>query len=205
MLPRDEDESRVDGRRLRGQKTRTAIVLALLELIEGGNPAPPAREIAERAGIAIRSIRQHFETREELLLAVAELHAERVYTARDAIAEDVPLEERLDRFTQARARELEASSAMRQAAVLNEPYSETVVRAVRATAKARRRDLANVFEREIARIPATDRKLVLDALDASTSGRTWDGMRRDAGLSVAAAQGAMRALIAAMLESRLRK
>ncbi len=205
MLPRDEEESRVDGRRLRGQKTRSAIVVALLELIEEGNPAPPARQIADRAGIAIRSIRQHFETREELLLAVAELHGERLGTAREVIADDAPLDERVDRFSHARARELEASSTMRQAASLNEAYSETVVRAVRATAKARRRDLASVFEKEIARIPAADRKLVLDALDAASSGRAWDGMRRDAGLSLAGARDAMRALIAAVLESRLRK
>src|SRR5690349_2139340 len=112
MLPHDDDEERVDGRRLRGQKTRGAIVQALLDLIEEGNPEPPAREIAERAGIAIRSIRQHFETREELLLAVAELHAERLGAAREDIADDasLSLEDRIDRFTQSRAKELEASS-----------------------------------------------------------------------------------------------
>jgi AcrR family transcriptional regulator len=196
---------RIDGRRLRAEKTRTAIVRALLELIEEGAPEPPAREIAERAGIAIRSIRQHFETREALLVAVAELHAERLGTAREPIDESASLDARMDRFAQARGRELDASSPMRHAALLAEHSSETVSRAIRATAKARRRDLARVFEKEIARIPAADRKLVLDALDAATSGRTWDGMRRDAGLTSGSAQAAMRALIAAVLESRLRK
>ena len=204
MLPHDED-NRVDGRRLRGEKTRRAIVLALLDLIEEGNPAPPAREIADRAGIAIRSIRQHFTTREEILLAVAEEHAGRLGAARVEIADDVPLGERIERFTQARARELEASAPMRQAGALQEHYSDTVVRAVRATARARRRDVAHVFEMELTRVAPAERKLVLDALDAASAGRTWDAMRRDAGLSAAAAQSTMRALITAMLESRQRK
>jgi AcrR family transcriptional regulator len=207
MLPRspsdsDEDDDRVDGRRLRGKKTRGAIVQALLELIEEGNPEPPAREIAERAGIAIRSIRQHFETREELLLAVAELHAERLGAARESIEESGSLEDRLERFLQTRSRELEASSPMRLAASIAEPYSETVVRAVRATAKARRRDVAHVFEKELAKIGAADRKIVIDALDAATSGRTWDGMRRDAGLGLGAARDAMKMTIESILGLR---
>lgn len=204
MLPHDDDDERVDGRRLRGQKTRGAIVQALLELIEEGNPEPPAREIAERAGIAIRSIRQHFETREDLLLAVAELHAERLGANREDIADDasLSLEDRIDRFTQSRAKELEASSPMRLAASVAEPYSETVVRAQRATAKARRRDVARVFEKELAKIGAAERKIVVDALDAATAGRTWDGMRRDAGLGVSAARDAMKVAIEGILGLR---
>lgn len=193
MLPPDED-NRVDGRRLRGQKTKRAIVLALLELIEEGNPAPPARKIAERAGIAIRSIRQHFDTREDLLLAVAAEHAERMSDAREVVDGDASLEERVEAFTQARAKELEVSMTMRHAATLEEK-SDVIARAIRATAKARRRDVARVFEKEIARAPEADRKAMLDALDAATAGRTWDAMRRDAGLGSSAARDAMRVML----------
>ena len=194
MLPPDEQDDRVDGRKLRGQKTKRAIVLALLELIEEGNPAPPAREIAERAGIAIRSIRQHFETREDLLLAVAVEHAERTGASREIVDVDADLETRIDAFVDARAKELETSMTMRHAANIEE-HSDVIARAIRATAKARRRDVTRVFEKEIARVPTGDRKAVVDALEAATAGRTWDAMRRDAGLGSSAARDAMHVMV----------
>jgi AcrR family transcriptional regulator len=69
--------TRVDGRTLRAQRTRQAIVDALLDLIESGVLLPTGEQIAARANVALRSIRQHFESRESLMLAAAERHAER--------------------------------------------------------------------------------------------------------------------------------
>ena len=45
----------VDGRLGRGTRARTAVVDALLDLIEEGDLRPTAPRIAERAGVSLRS------------------------------------------------------------------------------------------------------------------------------------------------------
>jgi TetR/AcrR family transcriptional regulator of autoinduction and epiphytic fitness len=55
-----------DGRVLRGERNREAIVEALLELYQEGDPQPPARAIAERAGVSLRTVFQHFNDMDTL-------------------------------------------------------------------------------------------------------------------------------------------
>jgi AcrR family transcriptional regulator len=201
MLPR-EQPPRIDGRKLRAQKTRKSIVLAFLALIEDGIPEPTARQIADRASVAIRSIRQHFETRDELLLAVTEEYAVRLAAQRKELDKKASLEERIDAFVASRVRELETTIAIRVAAMHTEDRSEVVARSIRAIAKARRKETATLFEAEIENTPQADRRALIDAIDTATAGRTWDGMRRDAGLTVPQARAAMHALLTAALRNR---
>lgn len=67
-----------DGRELRSRRTRSAIVEGWLDLVEGGNVSPTAREIADQAGIGLRTIFQHFDDMEALQANAAALHFERV-------------------------------------------------------------------------------------------------------------------------------
>lgn len=50
-----------DGRSDRGVRTHERIVIALFELIKEGNLQPRGEEIAERAGVAVRTIFRHFD------------------------------------------------------------------------------------------------------------------------------------------------
>lgn len=197
MLPQEPE--RVDGRKLRARRTRGAIVAAALELIEEGDVAPTAQALAERAGVAVRSIGQHFSSREDLVLAAVEEHAARLAGMRVVIDSDLPWGQRLEAFVGARARELDASAAMRRAGAVHETRSEVVARAVKAAARARRAEVTRVFEVELSALAPAARRTSSDALDAATSGRAWDGMRKDAGLSLAQAKAAMAKLITSLL------
>ena len=55
-----------DGRVLRGARTRSGIVQALLDLLNDGVLAPTAAQIADRAGVSVRSVFQHFADMEAL-------------------------------------------------------------------------------------------------------------------------------------------
>ena len=57
----------IDGRRKRSERSRAAIITATLSLIDSGNFAPTARQIAEEAGIGLRSFFRHFEDMDALL------------------------------------------------------------------------------------------------------------------------------------------
>src|SRR4051794_7539538 len=67
-----------DGRTARSQRTRDSVVEALLDLLNAGNPRPTAREIAEQAGVSLRSVYVHFDDLEDLFLAATGRHLERI-------------------------------------------------------------------------------------------------------------------------------
>ena len=67
----------MDGRIARGARARAAIVDALLALIEAGELRPSAARIAERAGVSLRSVFQHFKDVESLFAAMADRQRER--------------------------------------------------------------------------------------------------------------------------------
>ncbi len=62
----------VDGRRLRSERSRLAIIEAALALQEEGVLVPTAQQISERAGVGIRSFFRHFEDMESLFEAADE-------------------------------------------------------------------------------------------------------------------------------------
>ena len=188
---------KVDGRRERTKRTRAAIVTALTDLLDEGRIEPTAAQIAERAGVAIRSIAQHFASREELLLAVARHHTERL--AHAPVERHGSFEERVEAFVIARARSLEASAAMRRAAAVVLGRSPAVAHALEEAAKERRKETASLFAAEIAASGAP--AAVERAVALVSSGRAWDVLRGEMELGTKAA----REQLAFMLRSALHR
>jgi AcrR family transcriptional regulator len=183
--------AKVDGRRERSRRTHAAIVGALTDLLDEGRIEPTAADIAQRAGVAVRSIAQHFESREQLLLAVAEHHAQRM--THEPIDPRQPFDERLEAFVTQRARELEASRAMRGAAAVVLARSPGVARALHTAAERRRSEAARIFAGEIGAASdprATERTVALVA-----SGRTWDALRAELALGTKAARDQLAAML----------
>lgn len=60
----------IDGRRQRSARSREAIIKASLELIDQGLLVPTAKQIADKAGVGLRSFFRHFEDMESLFAAV---------------------------------------------------------------------------------------------------------------------------------------
>jgi AcrR family transcriptional regulator len=188
---------KVDGRRERTRRTRAAIVAALTALLDEGRIEPTAAEIARRAGVAVRSIGQHFASREQLLLAVTVHHAERL--ALPPLDADAPLPVRIEQLVLRRARVLEASMAMRRAAAVVLARSPAVARALERAAKERRAETSRLFAAELA--AADDPQAAERTVALVTSGRAWDALRVELGLGVKAA----RDQLARMLEDALHR
>lgn len=169
----------VDGRRLRAVRTRARILEALLELLDEGRPEPTAAEIAERAGVALRSIAQHFNTREQLLAALAEKHMARLPPTEPA-ASTGTFEERLSSFVSARTKTLEASVAIRGIGRTAEGRFEAISSAFKEVGKQRRKELQRFFSAEL----GAQEAWALEAADATSSGAFWDSLRQTQGLSV---------------------
>jgi AcrR family transcriptional regulator len=189
---------KVDGRRERTKRTRAAIVGALTALLDEGRIEPTAVQIAERAGVAVRSIAQHFASREELLLAVAKHHAERL--AHTPVDVNGSFDERLDAFVSGRARSLEASAAMRRAAGVVLGHSPAVAHALEQVAKERRKETSTLFAGEIA--ATVDAVAVERQVALVSSGRAWDVLRGEMGLGAKAAREQMAFMLRSALLTR---
>lgn len=61
-----------DGRRARSTTSRSKIVSAMLELVRSGNHSPQAAQVAELAGVGVRSVFRHFADMETLYREMGE-------------------------------------------------------------------------------------------------------------------------------------
>ncbi|MDQ1404005.1 MAG: TetR/AcrR family transcriptional regulator, regulator of autoinduction and epiphytic fitness, partial [Actinomycetota bacterium] len=93
-----------DGRTARAQRTRRAVVDALLALIEEGDLRPTGPRIAERAGVSLRSVFQHYNDLESLFAAAGERQLERIADAVTPIDPTLPLGARVVSYAEQRGR-----------------------------------------------------------------------------------------------------
>lgn len=171
-----------DGRRLRAVRTREAIIEAVLSLVDSGELTPTVPQIAERAGISERSIRQHFATREAVLLAGAARHAERAARLHAAPLAKGSFDARVDSFVEARVGYLEATAGVRRAAMMHADEWPILRTAIKALSAERRKEVETAFMPELEKL-GDERRSRLEALHIAASGAIWDALRRDLGMS----------------------
>jgi TetR/AcrR family transcriptional regulator of autoinduction and epiphytic fitness len=188
-----------DGRTVRAERTRQALVDALLALLDEGHLRPTAAQIAERAGVSERSVFQHFPDREALFEAVARQQYERVVPTLRPIDSSLPLAERIEQITEQRARLYERIGGVRRAALLIEHESPSVAGWLTTARRAKAAEVERVFRRELEAIPADEREPVRAALVALCAWPIWDSWRTHQRLSVARSRAAMGAAIRALL------
>jgi AcrR family transcriptional regulator len=188
-----------DGRTVRAERTRQALVDALLELLGEGQLQPTAERIAERAGVSERSLFQHFADREALYQAVALQQYERILPTLEPIDVSLPLPERIDAFVDQRARLLETVTPVRRAALLLEPESEVVAGWLDGARRQKAREIERAFRAELDQVGEPDRGVLLSALVAASAWSSWEGLRAHQRLSEERSRAAMRATLSALL------
>jgi TetR/AcrR family transcriptional regulator of autoinduction and epiphytic fitness len=188
-----------DGRTLRAERTRQALVDALLGLLDERHLKPTAAQIAERAGVSERSVFQHFPDREALFDAVARQQYDRVLPTLRPIDAGLPLPARIEQFTAQRARLYELIGGVRRAALLIEHESPSVAGWLATARKAKAAEVERVFRRELEVIAPDEREPVRAALVAVSAWPAWESWRTHQRLSVARSRAAMGAAIGALL------
>ena len=192
----------VDGRNLRAERTRTALATAYLDLLTEGDLRPTAERIAERAGVSPRSVFKHFPDREALFAAASEIQEGRVRDlAGDPPDPAAPLDERLDRFVDQRARFHEFVTPVRRSALLIEPFSEVVAAKLAFTREAGAAQVDHVFAPELDALRGRAREDLRAALCATAAWPTWESLRKHQGLPEARARTILRAMLAAHLKA----
>ena len=189
----------IDGRAARAVRTREAIVDATVALVEEGDLRPTAPRIAERAGVSVRSVFQHFDDLPALHTAVVHRVVEHLAKLVVPIDPDQPLDERVATFVRNRSELLDAVTPFRRAAAVHGPFAPEIRAALARGTAYLRTEVTEAFAPELAAAPAADRDELADAVAAACSWPVWDALRADAGHGPDRA----RAVVARMLRSLL--
>ena len=189
---------KIDGRRARGLRTRDAIISALLDLVAGGDVAPTAQRIADRAGVSVRSVYQHFADVEGLYADAAERTYEWVRETAKEVDTSLPIVRRVDAFVESRASTLESLLPFHRAVRLMEPTSDRVRGYRLAMEKWEKDRVGKVFAPELRAMDSSARSAVLAGIDVLSSADSWDHLRRN-GQSARAARQVLRSGLLCLL------
>jgi TetR/AcrR family transcriptional regulator of autoinduction and epiphytic fitness len=161
-----------DGRKLRGARTRERIIRAVVDLAREGELHPPARLVADRAGVSLRNVYHHFSDivtmRETALRSETDRHFETFPT----LDRDTPLEERIATLAAQCSALFETTAPLRKALSADPEAAEQSATSVKEWRRTTRQKLRRAFEAELPSDKRARRE-VLDALDLATSWGNW--------------------------------
>lgn len=175
---------RVDGRRLRSERTRRLIVEAYLALVRENGQVPTGAQIAERAGYSLRSIFERFPDLTALRVAatdyaVAEARADAALRDLDASRAT-----RIGSQVTQRAATCERWLPFWRVLSKNAAESPELVQRIGVIRKLIVLRMEMMFKPELAAMTESDRKKTLLALEGITAFESWERMRELHGLSV---------------------
>ena len=186
-----------DGRRLRREHNREAVLDALASLFAEGIYIPNANQIAERAGLSPRSVFRYFDDIEDLHRAVISREIDAALRLVDlSVGPDAATPEKIEAMVNMRVALFEAHAPAARAARVFVQRHDVIQRQVRRSRAFLRRQLVEFFAAEL-----EGRDAVLPAIDMLCSFESWDMMRTDQGLTRAQTVSALRTALTALLSS----
>jgi AcrR family transcriptional regulator len=174
--PLEPTSEPVDGRTARALRTREAIVDACIELLAEDDLSPSAPRIAERAGVSVRSVFQHFDDLETLYAAVGARVGEQVLPLITAIDPALPLPDRILAFVRQRSAVNAVLTPTLRAAVVHAPGSRVIQSQFQGGHDFVSAMIEQVFAPELDTL-GPDRQVVFDALLVAGSWTTWNMLR----------------------------
>jgi len=180
---------RIDGRRLRSERTKQLIIEAYLELLRvPSRQMPTAAQIAERAGYSVRSIFERFADLPALNLATADYALAMGQAEAVARHVDGDRQTRIRSHVRTRAESCEKWLPMwRALTTAEDQLPELKARIVLARLGNIER-MKLMYGPELATLAPAERDQLLIALAIMVSFESWDQLRECYNLSMEAAQ-----------------
>jgi AcrR family transcriptional regulator len=174
---------RIDGRRLRSERTRQTIIEAYLALLRENPQVPTAAQIAERAGYSVRSIFERFPDLLSLRIAATDyvFAVGNAQAAPQHVDSDRPT--RLRSQVETRAHTCERWLPLWRALNANQGESSDLKMRIRLARELIMKRLELMYQPELSALSEVDRKRTLIALEALTDFESWARMRDLHGLS----------------------
>ena len=181
-----------DGRRIRRDRNRDAVVDAMISLYDEGNLAPSADDISGRAGLSARSLFRYFEDIDDLCRAAITHQLQRVRPTLNVSAEpDDALSVRIAAVVDQRLRMFDAIGSVGHVSRLRAPFQPLVAAELRQARSFLRHQLERCFAAELAAMPEHMSTSVLAIADVVCSFEAYQLLRQDQQLSQARAGDAL--------------
>ena len=187
----------LDGRRLRGERSRQSIIDACQELTAEGILGPTAQQISDRAGMVIRSFFRHFSGMEELFATIdAESREsfEALYVGGDRSGN---LQERIQHAVERHAEGYEQQKNSIKSTLAQMWRYKVLQKSYARYQRGLRRDLDDWLP-ELEALNRSDR----EAVDAIASAEMWLRLRDQQGLKKKAAVEVVVNLISQVVEKK---
>ena len=187
--------SDIDGRRARALRTRTGIADALIELLSEGNEAPSVRDVAQRAGVSVRSVFQHYNDMESLYSAMIERQQRRVAVLLEPIPAGLPLYERVRELVERRDAYWSNVAPIQRGIRhhVSARNSRVIEQAIQRMRTALAHQTTTAFAAELRRIADAEARIA--RIEAMTSFEMWDHLRRVQHISRASVRDQMTAML----------
>jgi AcrR family transcriptional regulator len=176
--------AKIDGRRLRSERTKQLIIEAYLALARELSPrVPTAAEIAEKAGYSVRSVFERFPDIRALQVAAVDYSLAQLAALSPPRGADGDRDTRIESHVRTRGQTCERWLPLWRSLVVNQGDSpELKARILQSRERAMAR-MEMMFASEFALLQVSERRQVLIALEALTDVESWARMRELFGLS----------------------
>lgn len=177
--------TKIDGRRLRSERTKQLIIEAYLALAQQMSPrVPTAAEIAERAGYSVRSVFERFPDIRALQVAAVDYSLAQLAALSPPRGADGDRKTRIESHVRTRGQTCETWLPLWRSLIVNQgdsPELKARIRLARDHVTAR---MELMFAPEFGVMNSQERRQILIALEALTDVESWARMRELFGLSV---------------------
>jgi TetR/AcrR family transcriptional regulator, regulator of autoinduction and epiphytic fitness len=173
---------------------------AVIELIDAGNPDPTARQVAQRADVAVRTVFHHFDGLGDLYYRAADRHVARFRSWIAVVPPRGPLEFRIVVIVRQRRRLFETIGPLLAASYGRVPATSALTGVLDGHRRVLRQQLATTLAPEIDSLGNLD-TVLLDVLEAVSGWPQWSTLRFEARHSATQAERVMVFLVARVLGS----
>ena len=163
------EQEQADGRRARSERSRQAVIDALLGLYESGNVAPSVAEIAAASGVSERSVLRHFTDLEDLASAAVDRKLAEVMAFFADPSHDGSLEGRIDAIVDQRLALHGRLVNLARAAAYHAVTSTTIAQALADRRRLLWNQVGRTFAPELDPLPAARRREVHALVDLALS------------------------------------
>jgi len=189
-MPNSTAQPATDGRRQRTERSRKAIVSAAIELVQEGILIPTAQQIAERAGVGLRTFFRHFEDMSSLLVAVDDSIKDEYIALTLGGDREGTLEKRIDHAIERHAEIYEQNTNIMLFTAAQRWKYDFLQKNYAKIQRGLRKDLDDWLP-ELTKID----KKYREAIDAIASFEMWHRLREHQGLSKAASRDTVATLV----------
>lgn len=163
-----------DGRRARSERSKAAVVDAMLGLARDGVYEPTSIQIAQRAGVTQRTLFRHFDTIEDIVVALVERQTDFVIPFLLPMDRTGTVDDRVQRLVDNRTSLYEAIAPIRRTGLRAAKQHEVIAEALALMTARIQAQLDELFENDFVGVDRRTRALVVDAIDTATSWEAWD-------------------------------